>query len=414
MPEPLRVLYVDNTFTFGGAFESLSLLVSGLGERVAAVVITGQPEEVARAHFPGVPVECWKLRLPWITPDPIAGDPTDERLQGLTRAQRLARSAWWLFTSTLPTAIRIAGVGRRHGTELVHLNNLAEAQPEGLLAAKLLGVPCVAHCRGHADAGLRSARLLASVPDHHIAISGSVRDALLAAGVPDDHVTVVSNGVDLERFEPGPAPPGRRDALGVPGDAVLVGHVGRIVPWKGQLEFLEAFARAAGRIPTVHALVVGDRSDGQEAYERAVVARAGRPDLAGRVTLVGFRPDIADLMRTCDVLMHSSTSPEPFGRVLIEAMALGIPVVAAASGGPLEIVEDGVTGRLVDPGDADTAGGVLVALLRDAELRGRMGRAAAHRARKLFSRDAHTAGVAGVYDRVLRRRGFTRTWRSAC
>lgn len=412
MPAPLRVLYVDDTFTFGGAIESLALLLGGWAEgEVAPWVITGQPDDAARAHFPGVPVECWELRLPWITPDPIGGDPAGGGLRNLTLPQRLARSVWWLATNTLPMAVRITDVGRRHGTELVHLNNLAEAQPEGLLAAKLLRVPCVAHCRAHPDPTLHSARFLASVPDHHIAISGSVRAGLLGAGVPEDRVTVVYNGVDLTRFEPGPPSPALQAELGLTDDALVVGHVGRIVPWKGQMEFLEAFARVAGGVPTAHALVVGDRSDGAEAYERKVVERTQHPDLAGRVTLMGFRSDVADVMRLCSVLVHSSTSPEPFGRVLIEAMALGIPLVAAASGGPLEIVDEGVTGYLVDPTDADAAGAAMGGLLRDPELRARMGQAAVARARALFSREAHTAGVAEVYDRVLRERGRARPWR---
>jgi glycosyltransferase involved in cell wall biosynthesis len=409
MPGPLRVLYVDNTFTFGGAIESLALLLSAWSEQdVAATVVTGQAPDAARAHFPGVPVECWDLRLPWVTPDPVVGTPTSERIRRLSRSQRLIRSTWWMVTDTLPSAFRIAEVGRRHRAQLVHLNNLAEAQPEGLLAAKLLRLPCVAHCRAHPDPGLRSARFLASMPDHHIAISNSVREGLLASGVSEDRVTVVHNGVDLDRFRPGPPDPGLRAALGVPPDAFLVGHVGRIVPWKGQLEFLEAFARLAGRHPEVHALVVGNRSDGADAYERRVVERASSPDLAGRVTLTGFRPDVAEVLKLCAAMVHSATSPEPFGRVLIEAMALGLPIVASASGGPLEIVDPGVTGFLVDPRDPERVAGALEGLLRDPELRSRMGRAAVERARSRFSREAHAAGVAEVYDRVLRRRGSAR------
>jgi len=402
---------VDNTFTFGGAIQSLGVLLRGLAEQaVEPFVITGQPRDAAEERFPGVPVECWDLRLPWLTPDPIAGDPTAGGLERLSTLERMTRNLYWLFTGTIPTAKKIAEVGWRQRIDLIHLNNIAESQPEALLAARLLRVPCVAHCRTHPDPELLSARVMAGMPDHQIAISHSVSDGLLDAGVPADRITVVPNGVELDRFEPGPAPAGLAAELGLPPGVPVVGHVGRIVEWKGQLEFLEAFAGVARERPEARALVVGDRSDGGEAYEAAVRERADRPDLSGRVVFTGYRPDVADVMRLCDVVAHTSIEPEPFGRGLIEAMALGTPIVAASRGGPLDIVREGETGYLADPTEAEAVGTAILRLLSDAELRQRMGRAAIERTRRLFSREAHAAAVAEVYAEVLARRRRATAW----
>lgn len=403
MSPPVRVLYVDNTFTFGGAIESLALLVSAWKpDDVAPYVVTGQPLETAHTMFSDVPVESWNLRLPWISPDPIVGDPTRPRSRALPRWLRVVRSAWWAVTNTAPMGVRIAKTGRRHRADLIHLNNLAEVQPDAILAAKLLGIPCVAHSRAHPDSSLRSARLLTSLPDHHIAISRSVRDAILATGVAEDRVTVVPNAVDLVRFQPGAADERLQRELEIPLGSSIVGHIGRIVPWKGQLEFLEAFARVASRDARAHALLLGDRSDGAEAYEQGVRRRAEEEDLRGRVTLLGFRRDVAEVMRLCRVIVHSSTSPEPFGRVIIEAMALGIPVVAANSGGPMEIIRHGESGYLVDPRDAEALAGTVQTLLSDSGLHARVSSRAIERVHAHYSPRAHATQIADVYRRVLR------------
>lgn len=399
---PIRVLYVDNTFTFGGAIESLALLVSAwMRDDVVAHVVTGQPPGTVEALFPRTSVDTWPLRLPWVSPDPIVGHLSKRRPESLPRSLRVVRSAWWLGTNTLPMALRIARTAREHRADLLHLNNLTEVQSDGIIAARLLGIPCVAHSRAHPDARLRSARLLNSLPDHHIAISASVRDAIFATGVAPDKVTVVPNAVDLTRFRPGPPDARLRHELGLPAEGPIVGHIGRIVPWKGQLEFLEAFARVAAANPSAHALLLGDRSDGGEAYERGVAQRAEAPDLEGRVSLLGFRRDVADVMRLCRVIVHSSTSPEPFGRVIIEAMALGIPVVAADTGGPVEIIEDGASGHLVDPRDTEALARAVQRLLTDQDLHAGVSARASERVRAVYVPEAHAAQVARVYARVL-------------
>ena len=172
-----------------------------------------------------------------------------------------------------------------------------------------------------------------------------------------------------QRHPPHPVPAGslapaagptRHHGLGAP-----LGIVGRLTPWKGQDIVLRVAAQWAksGR-PGRFAIIGGAFNEDApfEAHLREFVQSHG---LAGRVHFVPFQPDIASAISSLDVLVHASTKPEPFGRVLIEAMALGVPVVAARGGGVPEIVTDAVDGLLVPPGDVAGTTHALERLLGD-------------------------------------------------
>ncbi len=165
----------------------------------------------------------------------------------------------------------------------------------------------------------------------------AARVRVVLNGIAPEHFVAVDN-VDVETL---------RDELGLRG-APVVGVFSRLAAWKGQHVLLEALAT----MPGVHALLVGTALFEEETYAASLRRRAEAPDLAGRVHFLGFRDDVPALLHLVDVVAHTSTAPEPFGRVVVEGMLAGRPVVAARAGGVLEIVEDGQTGLLVAPGDA--------------------------------------------------------------
>ncbi len=130
----------------------------------------------------------------------------------------------------------------------------------------------------------------------------------------------------------------------------IIGHFSRLSPWKGQHVLIDALAQC---LPDTIAVFVGDALFGEQAYEQELHAQVDRLGLNDRVHFLGFRSDVVPLMTMCDVIAHTSTAAEPFGRVIVEAMLCEKPVIAAQEGGALEIVESGVSGWLVPPGDAD-------------------------------------------------------------
>jgi glycosyltransferase involved in cell wall biosynthesis len=187
------------------------------------------------------------------------------------------------------------------------------------------------------------------------------------------------------------------------GERFVVGMIGRITPWKGQHVLIEAFAKAfAGGTET--AVIVGAAMFGEEevAYEAGLHDLAQSLGVADRVIFRGFREDTWRELVDMDVFVHASTTPEPFGQVIVEAMLAGTPVIAVGAGGPTEIVTDGVTGVLYPPADVDALAEALVRLRNDGVLRDRLAKNALVRAAEFSPENVATA-VSVLYRRTLRR-----------
>lgn len=400
------VLFLDNSSTFGGAIESLAHLVDGLAHRgFACVVVSAQPEDTlvrvfgdsAEIRWVDVPVR-WQWRHKTMLYRLLA-----QMRSGsvLSRCVSALAACDWHLRRTLPSALRYARIGRRHRVDLVHLNNALESQLEGLLAAKLLGVPCVAHARGF-ERPTRALALGAPRVDRHIAISEAIRENLLTIGAPEERISVVHDGMDVETLAEPHDTRSVRDELGIPPGAPVFGLFGRIIEWKGVREFLLAAERVLERFDSAYALVVGDESDGSPDYFRQVRSLAEESDVADRILFTGYREDVPALMQALNVMVHCSIEPEPFGMVIAEAMAAGKPVVAADRGGPLDIVVEGETGFLVDPRDTDSLASAIERLLDDPELGEKMGAAGRRRAKRLFGKDRYAREIAEIYDEVVR------------
>jgi glycosyltransferase involved in cell wall biosynthesis len=178
-----------------------------------------------------------------------------------------------------------------------------------------------------------------------------------------------------------------------------VGIVGRIAPWKGQDVFVRAFAQA---FPggAERAVIVGAPLFGEDAYLHRLETLVGDLGLAGRVELAGFRSDVPTELGRFDALVHASVIPEPFGRVVVEGMAAGLPVVAADAGGPREVISSGRDGLLYPPGDVPALADALRLVARDAELGARLGDAAVESA-KLYTPERVARQTAAFYREVL-------------
>ena len=178
----------------------------------------------------------------------------------------------------------------------------------------------------------------------------------------------------------------------------LVGSFSRLHPWKGQRVLLDAL----DTLPGVHAIVVGGALfSGEEPFEAELRARVSQPPLSGRVQLLGTRGDVPSLIAACDVVVHTSVLPEPFGRVLVEALLAYRPLIASNAGGVREIVEDGVTAQLVAPGDAAELARAIQRVRDDPARATDMAAAGSADVRRRFTHDALIAGVSSVVDGVL-------------
>jgi glycosyltransferase involved in cell wall biosynthesis len=396
------ILYLDNTYTFGGAINSLACLLRALDrDRFVPILVTGQPHIFVKQHFPRTSFYCASLRLPWVhnhTYRQLADWPIFQP-RPMRQALNLGRFFWWLLLVHLPEAWRYYRLGRRHRVRLVHLNNILGSQLAGILAAKLLRVPCVAHLRDFEEISPIT-RLYARLIDHHIAISSAIRQNLLELDVPNEKISIVHDAVDAQSF----APLSRLDTgaeFGLPPGRPTFGIFGRLVPWKGIAEFVRAARIVCDRMPEAVAFIVGHVSDGGQRYLQEVKELVRGLGMEDKVIFTGYRQDVPELMSSMDVVVHASIRPEPFGMVVIEGMLMAKPVVATRAGGPLDIVVDGETGFLVEPADPQAMAEKLLLLLSRPELRYSMGTSGRARIIEHFSSARHAARVSSIYEQLL-------------
>jgi glycosyltransferase involved in cell wall biosynthesis len=196
-----------------------------------------------------------------------------------------------------------------------------------------------------------------------------------------------------------------REELGIEADAPVVGVVGNIQAWKGQKVLLEAMVELRRTHPDAIALIVGGAHRSGRAYADELRQFVAANGIEKNVIFTGARDDVGDVMNAMDVVAHTSVRGEPFGRVIIEGMCVGRPVVATRAGGVPEFVADGKNGLLVPAGDPSALAAVLKRLFEDAELRERLSRGALESVRD-FAVEYHVAEMARIYDRVARRYGI--------
>lgn len=290
---------------------------------------------------------------------------------------------------------RLHRVIRAHRPNIVHLHSRRGADVLGGLAARLAGVPCVLSRRVDNPESRLWVALKYRLYDHVITISDAIREVLLGEGLAAHKVSCVRSALD-------PAPwrrPCERAAFlrefDLPEGAPVAGMVAQFIPRKGHRHLLAALPEVLQAFPDLQLLLFG-RGPLAAEVEAAVAAQA----LAGHVRLVGFRDDLARWLGCLDLLVHPAEM-EGLGVSLLQAAAAGVPIIAARAGGMPEIVEHGVNGLLVEPGDAAGLARAMRGLLGDAALRAAMGRAGRARIDAQFSPEVMVRGNLEVYRRVL-------------
>jgi glycosyltransferase involved in cell wall biosynthesis len=287
--------------------------------------------------------------------------------------------------------VRLRRLLRREGVTLVHAHGSRGALYAGL-AARGLEVPLVWHVRV-ADPDPRLDRVLAYLAEALVVNSKATAARLARLPRAGGKVTVVPNGVDAARFAPGPVDADLARALGVDPAVPVVGYFGRLEHGKGVDVLLDAATRLHSKLPATTFLFVGDGP-----LRETLMARAAAVGLPA--CFAGQRDDVPALLRLCAVVVLPSRQ-EAFGRVLIEAMATGVPVVATAVGGIPEVCVDGVTGLLVPPEDPDALAVAIALTLTDQAATASRVAAASADVRSRFDQAAHAARVQAVYARLL-------------
>jgi glycosyltransferase involved in cell wall biosynthesis len=294
---------------------------------------------------------------------------------------------------------------REHKIDLIHFNNSLRSAKSAVEAARRTGTPCVCHVRGFTNLSPYDLRFARHV-DLFVFISRAVEQDCRRQGIATTGI-VVHNVVDLDEFPSSAARSPNADAVraefGWAPGTPLVGVVGRLDWWKGHETFLQAVSQAADQVNDLKALIVGAPVDTPRSmhYYRRLQELTRSLGLDDKIAFTGFRSDIARLMSAMDIVVLSSSTPEPFGRVVIEGMAAYKPVVATAAGGVLDIIRDGVDGRLVPIQDPQAMSQAIVELVENPEKAVAMGRAARRRVEAQFTLPRQVATIEQVYSTLL-------------
>ena len=356
-----------------GAEHSLALLARGLASRGHRVAVTAPgPWALAEPlRSAGVEVHTIRTRACWLTYWDVRPWPV-----GLYK--------WLRCALPQPGTAGLRRFIERFGADVVHVNCLPHLA--GARAARAAGRPVVWHLREILPAGARRRWLAARLrhdADRIVAVSEAVACWVREEGL-GARLSVVPNGV--EAGEAIADPHLARRALDLPPQGVVVGLFGQLRPHKGALEFIEAARQAGARDARLHFVLAGD---GPRPFLRQVEAGIAAAGLGPRLRLLAPRPSGAELVAASDIVCLATTTPDPFPRAVLEAMAAGRAVVAFESGGTAEMVTRERTGILVPPGDVAGLAAALVRLASDESTRRAMGRAGHERARSAFSLERH-------------------------
>jgi glycosyltransferase involved in cell wall biosynthesis len=376
-----RILAVDQSGVLGGAELSLLEIVKALRSRIEVVLFDDGPFRTA-LDSAGVTVNVLD-----------AGALKNVRKQGGSMPKGQAIKG-------LLSLVR-ATAQRARSADVIYANT-QRAMVIGAVAGKLARRPVVWHLRDIVSPEHFGGKQLAIIKwcarlglTHVIANSAASARAFVDLTQFDEkRVDVVFNGISSEPFDALQDVPQStlRELLGLPQNAFLAGSFSRLARWKGQHVLLEAMVLN----PHMHAVLVGAPLFGEDQYEAELHAFVATHKLGERVHFLGFQHDIPACMCAVDAVVHTSITPEPFGRVIVEGMLAQRPVVAARAGGVLEIIDDYQNGVLCTPGDAHGLADTLAELRSNDDLRNRLVRNGYQTALSRFGTGIYVDGVARI------------------
>lgn len=393
---PHKVLFVESGETASGSFHSLLQHLSALDrERVTpmAVYLNETPLTV-RVRDMGIPVR-------------VLNDPAYTRRErfDLRRAStelKLGADSYapslylpvcrWLHRSLVRTLEEII---RSQGIDILHLNNQVLRDLFGVFAAERTGVKCISHLRSMSGSrfNVRKAQFTNSHVSAYVANSMATRDCWIGRGLDPEKVHVVYNAVQTLPVDPVDV----HARWGIPREARVAGCAARLVEGKGHACLLKAFSLLLRNHPETYLLLVGDG-----ALRNRLERLAGELGVEDRVVFTGYQKEVPGIMAGLDLFVFPACN-EGLGRVVLEAMQAGVPVLGADSGGIPEVIEDGRSGLLFPCDDAESLATAMDRLLGDTDLCAGFVERARRAVKEKFGIERYAEEMNRIYD-MLRER----------
>jgi len=398
----INVLLVDQAVTFGGSIVVMANIVNYMTDDVNCSVIYEVPRSVAEYLFsPSVRKRKVKNPLNYY----VAGNIKEWLYSVDNKFLKYVLLKAFVLTKIMSSWLQVIRISRiiiQDRIDVVHSNNSLEA----LVAAKFLRRKLVAHLHGpglfYKRPFLKKCPFIKNI-DMVIAISDHVKEFYDNNDTSSYAMTVMPNPV-IDKKPDQIMVQGYRKKYGILDSDKVFGIVGRIVDWKGHLQFLEAVNLVLKKMDGVKVLIIGDISDGRADYLDEVKSLISKYGMQEKVIITGYIEEVHNATALLDLLVHCSIEPEPFGLVITEAMIMSIPVVASNTGAPGEIIDEGETGYLVDPYDSEKLSQRILEILTDNELAKKMGDKAREVAVQKYSIENYISKLSSTYIEICNKK----------
>jgi glycosyltransferase involved in cell wall biosynthesis len=263
-----------------------------------------------------------------------------------------------------------------------------------------MGVKVLSHLR-FPWSPTKGRKLLFGLYDRVIAISDYVAGELDKAGVSREKVDTVHDGIDIGLFEKNRTPSSDifRE-FGIPSDAPVICEIGNLRRWKGQHIAIEAVRLLVENHRELRLFLIGEISNSEMdvEYLKTLKELTRRYGLERNIIFTGYRKDALNILSQSDIMVHTSIFPEPLGRVILEGMIFRKPVIATNHGGPVETIEDGISGFLVEPGNPAALAGKISFLLENRDLAKKVGENARAHVEEKFGIRSNVKKIEEIYD----------------
>lgn len=371
-PSKIKILHIDHAPVIGGAELSLLELLETLNAaRYTQGVVCSSACPAFLEMLRGTQAQVFIGRLP--------------RMRGVGSVLAVANAVQELCNFI-----------REFKPDILH-SNTVRAHIASAVAGRLCGVKVLWTIRDFTFP-IWVYRPLVHIVDYVICVSNSI-SKVYGVGPAEAKSKVIPNGILPPRANGETHRKRIRTELGIPDDVPVAASVGQLLEWKGQDKFLEAARLVKQRLENARFLVVGDGPS--EDYKRKLEKLAQEPPLAGSVTFTGYQREAVSFMCASDVVVHTSLEPEAFGRVIIEAMAVGCPVIASPYGGPTEIIENGVNGLLVPPEDTNALADAMCTVLTNGIVAEQLSSGGRRKFEQSFHQQVETEAVQHVYEWLI-------------
>jgi glycosyltransferase involved in cell wall biosynthesis len=391
---PKRILFIEGNRdgTVGGSYFLLLDLVRGLDRSRYTPIVGFHRENYLMDQFRAAGAEVVLFdNLP----------PVD--FGGLNGVLMPIKKLGNLYRGLFAQARIHASYLREQKIDLVNLNNSMTRNQAWMLAARQVGIPCITHEMGINQSYSPLAKYFGKRLDRIISLSHAICKAMRDnGGIDFPNIQVIHCGIDLTRYQIKETPAQLRQKHDIPEGVPVIGVVGNIREWKGQETLVRATAILKQKYPNIRCVLVGDRGEGLNEYADRLDGIAKELGVTGNLVLAGFQRNAIDYMELMDVVTHTSIHPEPFGIVTLEAMSRSKPLVSTTIGGPAEVVINGESGLLVDPGKPADLAAAVDRFLSDPEYARLTGQRGYERMATHFSMKQSIDKTMAVYAEILR------------